>query len=125
MARVTKTTREYITQQVRMKAEESIANLKQMSDEATTNLNRDIEALKKKCEPFVQELRDKYPWCENLARIEMYGINSWNAPEYIDYHLAYQRAMAKAEQMALELIVEMELGGTMAELKKKLANLKF
>lgn len=124
--KITKAIREYIEQMTRIKAEESIAELKNKAEEKKKNIEKDIKALEKECMPLVQKLVDKYPGCfTDRARAEFVGYRDYNMPEEKAYREASQNAYVKAKQAALEIIVEMELGGTMADLKEKLDNLKF
>lgn len=124
--RVTKTIREYIETQVYAKAKESVAELKKKAEERKKNIENDIEILNKECKPLVQKLLDKYPECfSSYAKYEIIGYDPYYLPEEKAYREAYHNACNKAKLYTIEIIAEMELGGTKAELAEKINNLKF
>lgn len=124
--RVTKAVREYIEQQTRLKAEASVAELMKDEEELKKRIEEDINALHKELKPLVQKLVDKYPgYFEDYAYAQVHGFKAYNTPGAAKYREALTNALSKANQAALEIIVEMELGGTMEDLKKKLDALTF
>ena len=126
--RVTKAIREFIEEQVRMKAEASpnLAALKQKADEAEKKFNDEIDALTTKFNAEVLYALKKYNLNTKQNPYTHIGYAyDRDLPEVIAYHKAKDELRDKERQTVLDIIVEMELGGTKAELMEKLNNLQF
>jgi hypothetical protein len=128
--KVTKTIREYIEKKVEEKAlnSEHLLKLAHKNHEKHEQVNADIEAIKEKCKPFLQELADKYPDCMSVGMepyIIVRGIHDYNSAEAKAYSEARREIYKKINDAVQEIIVEMEMGGTKAELMEKLDALKF
>lgn len=128
--KVTKNIREYIEKKVYEKAmnSESMLELERKADEVQKQFSDDMEALKEKFKPFLKELADKYPGCTNEHRhacIALHGMNTYMLPEVKAYRDARLEMDIKVRETVQDIIVEMELGGTKAELMDKLNALDF
>jgi len=128
--KVTKTIKEYIEKKVYEKAmnSDSMLELERKANEAQEQFDADIKAAEAKCKPFIQELADKYPsatYVESKLCVRVHGIGSYMLPENVAYREARIEMSKKAHDAAQEILVEMELGGTKAELMAKLDALKF
>lgn len=128
--KVTKNIREYIEKKVYEKAmnSESMLELERKANEAREQFDADMTALEEKCKPFLQQLIDKYPNCtynDERTYIAFRGVGTYTLPEIKAYRDARMEMSSKARDAAQEIIVEMELGGTKAELMEKLDALKF
>jgi hypothetical protein len=128
--KVTKTTKEYIGNKVYEKAMNSdyMLELKRKAEEAQNQFDADMKAIQEKCEPFIKELADKYPSCTFESRkpyVSIRGIDTYTLPENVAYREARSEMSKKVHDAVQEIIVEMELGGTKAELMEKLNALEF
>lgn len=128
--KVTKTVREYIEKKVYDKAmnSESMLELERKANEAQDQFDADMTALQEKCKPFLKQLIDKYPDCsynDERIRVSFHGIGTYVLPEIKAYRDARIEMSSKAKNATQEIIVEMELGGTKAELMDKLNALTF
>jgi hypothetical protein len=124
--RVTKNIREYIEEQVRIKAEQSIVELKQKADEATKNFIADRDKAEKLCEAILKKLMDKYPLdCRHQPYVSFGCCYERDLPEVKAYYEKLNKLQEKRRLATMEIIAEMELGGTKAELMAKLDALKF
>lgn len=128
--KVTKTIREYIEKKVYEKAmnSDSMLKLQRKAEEATNQIYADMKVIEEKYAPFIQELADKYPSCvcEGLKPyVNIRGFDTWTLPENVAYREARAVMSKKVNEAVQEIIVEMELGGTKAELMEKLNALEF
>lgn len=127
--RVTKTIREYIEEQVRSKAMQSpkLVEAEQKKDKAIKDFLEDKKRYEEVCQTYVDDLVKKYQINVGFMtpRACFEGIYEHKLPESIAYHQLRSKLQEKARQTALDIIIEMELGGTKAELMDKLNTLKF
>lgn len=127
--RVTKTIREYIEEQVYTKVKQSakLAELEQKKDNAIKDFLEDKENSEKVCGTYLNDLIKKYQLVPHRfnPRVEFIGIYEQNLPEVIEYSKTKREIEDKAHKAVLNIIAEMELGGTKAELMEKLDALKF
>ena len=126
--KISKTLREYIEEQVNIKANESktIAELKAKADEATAKLDAERKELQDEWNKIWKSVTEKYG--VNLrypASVSLNGAHSMDLPEVIAYNKAEIELCEKKRLAVLNIIAEMELGGTKAELMEKLSNLQF
>lgn len=126
--KVSKAIREYIEEQVRIKADASptIAELKAKENETTEKFIAEMEALVDEWSKVWISVLDKYN-IEHRPNISVslpYG-HSCNLPEVKAYQDALRELYDKKRLAVLNIIAEMELGGTKAELMEKLNNLQF
>lgn len=119
--KVSKTLREYIEGQVHMKARQS---------SKIVELERKANEVQEKFEAERGKLEEEHiEAVKNLA--QKYGIEykrsaySFNLPDVIAYRKAESELEEKERLAVLNIIAEMELGGTKAELMEKLNNLTF
>lgn len=121
--KVTRTIREFIENQIRSKAEESLAELKKRADEATEEYYRDASDVDKQCCELVNALYKKYNITNCVA-----GRNcaaAYNLPEVKEYEKARSNAYNKISRIVTEIAATMELGGTKAELLEMINNVTF
>ena len=128
--RVTKTIREYIEKQVYDKVynSESLLKLKQEKEKAVNDFLEDKKRFEEACMSYLNDFIAKYQLsipARCKPNVHFAGIYEHDLPEYKAYHDAEREAHKKAEQAILDIIVEMEMGGTKAELMEKLDALKF
>lgn len=128
--KVTKNIREYIEKKVYEKAmnSEHMLELERKEKEAREQFNADMTALQEKCNPFLKQLIDKYPNCaydDERTYVAFRGVGTYMLPEVKAYRDARMEMSSKANNATQEIIVEMELGGTKAELMDKLNALEF
>ena len=126
--KVSKTLREYIEEQVNTKANqsESILVLKKSADDATKRFKDEVDNLEKKFSEELQKAMSKYNL--NNSRNPYVSIGycyDRDLPEVIAYLNATRDLAEKKRLAVLNIIAEMELGGTKAELAEKLKNLTF
>ena len=128
--RVTKTIREYIEDQVYNKAmqSEKLVELKTKMDKAIKDFNEDKKKAVEVCQVYVDQLinryqlnvRSTYKPCVSFS----FCYDNY-LPEVCEYNKARQELEEKARRITRDIIVEMELGGTKADLTAKLDALKF
>ena len=128
--KVTKTVREYIDKKVYEKAmnSESMLELERKANEAQEQFDADRAALQEKCKPFLKQLIDKYPNCaysDERTYVSFHGIGTFVLPEVKAYRDARINMSVKVKDAVQEILVEMELGGTKADLMDKLNALEF
>jgi hypothetical protein len=126
--KISKTLREFIEEQVNIKAKESknIAELKAKADEATVKFQVEHEALRDEWSKAWMAVLDKYNIKHSqTACITLPCSYHSNLPEVIAYHDAERELYSQKRLAVLNIIAEMELGGTKAELMEKLNNLQF
>lgn len=128
--KVTKTIREYIEKKVYEKAmnSDSMLELERKAKEEQDRFDADVKAIEEKCKPLIQGLVDKYSSCICESRkpyVSIRGFDTYVLPEGVAYREARIKMNAKVRDAVQEIIVEMELGGTKAELMEKLDALKF
>ena len=119
--KISKTIREYIEEQVRIKAEQStrLVELEQRANEVRKNFSAEREKIEKEYRKAIEELAKKYNISEKRSAYE--GC----LPEVIEYNKVRDELYAKRRLAVLNIIAEMELGGTKTELMEKLNNLTF
>lgn len=119
--KVSKTLREYIEGQVHMKAKQSsnIVELERKANEAKEKFNAEKAKIEDEYREAIKNLHKKY----NFA--EKHYAGDYNLPDVIAYKKAESELEEKERLAVLNIIAEMELGGTKAELMEKLDNLTF
>ena len=119
--KVSKTLREYIESQVHMKAEQNsqIVELERRANETRESFLSEREKIENEHRKAIEELAKKYNIAEHRSAFE------FNLPEVIAYRNAKSELEDKERLAVLNIIAEMELGGTKAELMEKLNNLTF
>ena len=119
--KVSKTLREYIEGQVRMKAEQNtqIVELERRANKTKENFFSEREKIENEYRKAIEELAKKYNIADNRCAFE------FNLPEVIEFRKAKSELEEKERLAVLNIIAEMELGGTKAELMEKLNNLTF
>lgn len=126
--KVTKSIREFIEEQVRIKAEQStsILELERKADEASKKFEDEMKTLKDKMETEFRNVLKKYnhKYADGM-HLGSHMCSSRDLPEVIAYHKAIEELREKMRRATLDIIVEMEMGGTKAELMDKLDKLKF
>ena len=128
--RVTKTIREYIEEQVRTKAKQSakLAELEQKKNKAIKDFNEDKKKFEAMCQTYVDQFVNRYQLnLKEFAKtgVSFYGCYEHDLPEVQEYYKVRNEILEKARQTAIDIIVEMELGGTKVELMDKLNALEF
>lgn len=128
--RVTKTIREYIEEQVYAKAKQSanLVELEQKKDKAIKDFNEDKKNTEEMLKAYVDQFITKYRLkLREFVKpcVSFHGITEHDLPEVQEYYKVRNEIYEKARQIALDIIVEMELGGTKAELMDKLNALEF
>ena len=126
--KISKTLREYIEEQVNIKANESktIAELKAKADEAAAKLNAERKVLQDEWNKTWKSVAEKYGVSWRYApSVSLNGAHPNDLPEVIAYENAKNDLREKKRLAVLNIIAEMELGGTKAELMEKLSNLQF
>lgn len=128
--RVTKTIREYIEEQVRAKAKQSakLVEVEQKKDKAIKDFDEDKKRFEAMCQTYVDQFVNKYQL--NLKEFvkpcaSFHCCYEHDLPEVQEYYKVRNEIYEKARQIAIDIIVEMELGGTKAELMDKLNALEF
>lgn len=128
--RVTKTIREYIEEQVYNKARQSakLVELEKKKDEAVKNFLEDKKRAEEACQTYVDQLVNRYQMDVDVRHkpcVNFLFCYDSHLPEVKEYNKARSEINDKARQIALDIIVEMEMGGTKAELMDKLNALEF
>lgn len=126
--KISKTIREFIEEQVRIKAAQSprIAELEQVANEAKKNFKAEKDKLEKEWNKALKEMAKKYhiEHCRP-PYVSFSYLYEHDLPEVIAYNKAKDELYEKRRLATLNIIAEMELGGTKAELMEKLSNLQF
>lgn len=128
--RVTKAIREYVETQIRAKAEESLAELKNRADDARAAYEADRDAANKKYSEFYNKLRNELAEKHNVADSHscrtmcVPDIAHW-LPDVMAYNDARNKAYNKINNIVTEILATMELGGTKAELIEMINNVEF
>ena len=126
--KVSKTLREYIEAQVDLKAEQSekMIALKKSADDAANKLNNEIKNLEKKFSEELQNAMSKYNLrSPHKPYVSIGYCRDGDLQEVVDYYNAKRDLNEKKYAAVLNIIAEMELGGTKEELTEKLNNLTF
>lgn len=126
--KVSKTLREYIEEQVAIKANESktLADLKAKADEATAKFLAEHDALQDEWSKAWMKVLDKYNIEHNKnIYVSLPCAYHYHLPEVCAYQDAVRELANKKRLAVLNIIAEMELGCTKAELMEKLNNLTF
>lgn len=126
--RVTKTIREFIVEQIRIKAEQSehVAELLNKAEEEKKSFHNELNRLYDDYDKSARELLNKYG-------IEASSYRFSTSLDHFEHSLSSVKKYKKARQEVLEdrrkaeldIIAEMELGGSKEELMRKLEELKF
>ena len=125
--KVSKTLREYIEKQVNIKAEQSahLADLQKKADVAKEKLRNEKNALNDKFNAELKNAMQKYGLRTVVGREPYVSIAccyEHDLAEVIAYTTAKNELCEKKRLAVLNIIAEMELGGTKAELMEKLNN---
>lgn len=128
--KVSKTLREYIEEQVNIKAEQSahLADLQKKADVAKEKLRSEKNVLEAKFNAELRNAMKKYGLRTGVGREPYVSISccyEHDLAEVIAYTTAKNELCEKKRLAVLNIIAEMELGGTKAELMEKLNNLTF
>jgi len=127
--RVTKNIREYIEEQVFAKAKQSpkLAELEQKKIKAIEDFQKDKKNAEDMCQVYVDQFVNKYQLDIKGTRPRAYfeRCHEHTLPECKEYRKVYEEIHNKARQTVLDIIVELELGGTKAELMEKLNAIEF
>lgn len=121
--KVTKAIREFIEQQVEIKANQALEPFVKKRDEAIQGATEDIEKLQKEVDSMFQIVINKYN-IENKPYMRLPNLESY-LPEVKEYNKKRTEFYNKGYDIVIEIIAEMELGGTKAELIEKINNISF
>ena len=124
--RVTKAIREYIEQQVSLKANqsESIVELKKKADDEEPRFKNDVEVIQNECRKKMQDIADKYGIQNSYSRYLTVN-DGYLLPGNIRYREARDELLKKKNLAITEILATMELGGTKAELMEMIDKLTF
>ena len=126
--KISKTLREYIEEQVNIKANESktIAELKAKADEVIAKFEAERTTLQKEWNEIWKSVVNKYNMnCRYVPSVSVsYGTIN-DLPEVSAYNKAKNELVEKKRLAVLDIIASMELGGTKTELLEMLSNLQF
>jgi hypothetical protein len=122
--RVTKAIREFIEQQVEIKAKQALVPLEKKCDEAVANAEADIVKAEAEMNAMFKTILDKYGVKKEHLCVRCPDLKYY-LPEVDELQEQRHRIWDKKKSITTEIIAEMELGGTKAELMEKIANIKF
>ena len=121
--KVTRTIREFIEQQVEIKEKQALEPFMKKKEDAIQRAKKDFEKLEKEMNSMLKPILDKYnikeSLCVHCPRPEYY------LPEIDEYNEERRKIYDKKRSMIVELIAEMELGGTKAELMERINSIQF
>lgn len=124
--KLSKAVKEYISEQIRVKAENSqrIKELRIKADEKSKELHEDVKLFYDEVDKIINSFCRKYGMNENII-----GYNNvdceWHLPEVKAYKAAKEELKKKQHIAELNIIATMELGGNKADLMKMLEELQF
>lgn len=122
--RVTKAIRDFIEQQVEIKAREALKPFEKKRDEAVANAQADIAKVEEEMNAMFKTILDKYGVGKEYLCIRCPNLEYY-LPEVDEFQKERCRIWNTSKSITTEIIAEMELGGTKAELMEKIANIKF
>ena len=121
--KVTKAIREFIEQQVEIKANQALEPFAKKREAAIQGATEDIEKLQKEVDSMFQIIINKYN-IERKPYMRLPNLESY-LPEVKEYNEKICEFYNKRRSIVIEIIAEMELGATKAELIEKINNISF
>ena len=121
--KVTKAIREFIEQQVEIKANQALEPFAKKREAAIQGATEDIGKLQKEVDSMFQIIINKYN-IERKPYMRLPNLESY-LPEVKEYNEKICEFYNKRRSIVIEIIAEMELGGTKAELIEKINNISF
>ena len=121
--KVTKAIREFIEQQVKIKEKQALEPFMKKKEDAIQRANEAFEKLEKEMNSMLQPVLNKNN-IEDKLRVRLPN-SEYYLPEVKEYNAKREEFYNKRHLIIVEIIAEMELGGTKAELMDKINNISF
>ena len=121
--KVTKAIREFIEQQVKIKEKQALEPFMKKKEDAIQRANEAFEKLEKEMNSMLQPVLNKHN-IEDKLRVRLPN-SEYYLPEVKEYNAKREEFYNKRHLIIVEIIAEMELGGTKAELMDKINNISF
>ena len=121
--KITRAIREFIEHQVKIKEEQALEPFRNKREDALKRAREEFEEITNEMNAMLNNLLRKYGIKESLRVIV--PKPEYHLPEANEYNQKRLNFNDKRKEIIIEIIAEMELGGTKAELMEKINSIKF
>lgn len=121
--KVTRAIREFIEQQIEMKEKQALEPFLKKKEDALKRVNEESENLKAEMNSMLQPVLDKYNIKKKL-NVSIPNLEYY-LPEVNKYNEKRDEFYNKRKSFVVDIIAEMELGGTKAELMELINSIQF